>query len=192
MRASLLIIVVTLLAGASPARAGKLPREILGIRPGMTEHEAEERLERIATKNPERERGGEAEEGETWTLRDHPLFTYVYLAIDGTGHVRVVQAFGHATGRRLHYSDLGDLRKARRLGFWIYRWDVPSRGHEPSRIIVARGTDSTYVGNYFISYWPSREPPGESGRRAEREDNERREAREKAESEGRGSTSSHP
>ena len=161
------------LAAAMPAAAAKPPRDILGIRIGMSEEAAEERLEKLGAKKPDREEEGEKEEGEVWTI-SHPRFAFVYLALDEDRRVRQVQAYARENAPRLRFRDLGDLKRAKRVGYYIYQWDGPVRDHEPQWIVTARSNDSVYVASVALA---SRRPAGRSERsEREREEAERRSA----------------
>lgn len=145
-----LCLTVVLAAGSAEAR-GPL-RDVLGIAPGMTEGEAHRRLARFGT----RQGGdGEAEEREKegreiWTLR-HPRFTYVVLMVDRDSKVQVVQGYLHKDRKPLRYDDIGDLKRAKQTGHYIYVWDLPGRGDQPPVQVQARGADPRFPGSYLIA-----------------------------------------
>jgi hypothetical protein len=143
---------LALLLAAGTAQARGTLRDVLGIVPGMTEEQAHQRLEPFGTK-----RGGETEaekreEGgrEIWTLR-HPRFTYVVLIIDKDERVQYVQGYLHKDRKPLRYRDVGDMKRAKQAGYYIYVWELPARGSQPPLQIQARGVDSRFPGSYSIA-----------------------------------------
>ena len=130
-------------------------RDVLGIRPGMSEEEAHRRLERFGRMSQAEEEAEGRQEGnrEMWTLQ-HPRFTYVVLVFDRQERVQYVQGYLHKDHRPLRYADIGDLRKAKQTGYYIYVWDVPARGDQPSLEVQARGSDSRFPGSYLVARRP--------------------------------------
>jgi hypothetical protein len=149
---------------ASVASAGRPPRDVLGIRIGMSGEEAEERLERLGGQKNARESEGEEERGEVWTIA-HPRFAFVYLAVDDERRVAAVQAFAREHARRLRFCDVGDLRGAKQLGSYIFQWNVPGRGGRPGTIVTARSDDSVYVASVAIQSARRNAPERERGER---------------------------
>src|SRR5438034_474387 len=127
---------VLLLALALPAAAGELPRGVAGITLGLSVNQAHARLARIgvrATETEAREReAGPGVEQEMWTLRD-PRYAYLQVLVGPDGRVRMVEAWVRKGGPGLLFRDIADVREARRLGFWIYRWSARGRGCAWSR-----------------------------------------------------------
>jgi hypothetical protein len=146
-----------MLAAPGISRAGH-PAEpmsaVLGLSPGMSEHEAHRRLSRLGDpqENSERE-GGEGTPGverEIWKLRD-PRYAWLELAIDTRHRVRAIVARLRVPGPGLRYSEVGELPQARQSGYFIYDWWVPGRSGRAGRRVTARGTDSVTVASVTIS-----------------------------------------
>jgi hypothetical protein len=130
---------------AAEAQAKQPPRDILGVRLGMTEQQAHRVLQGLG-----REEGVASKKGkELWEV-NHPRIAQVAIKVSRRGDIEWVTAFARRDVRRLRYSDVGDLQKARIAGSYIFEWDVPARGQEPAYRVVARGTDPDYVGSYSI------------------------------------------
>lgn len=146
----LLGVALPLAAGSALAKAPL--QEVLGIFPGMPEEEAHRRLERFGTKNPEGGEAREEEEGgrEIWTLK-HPRLTYVVMTVDRDRRVDYVQGFLRKENKVFRYGDIGDLKGAKQLGYYIYVWNLPARGDRPALEIQARGSDPKFPGSYFVT-----------------------------------------
>ncbi len=137
-----------------PARRSVPVTDVLGIRIGMPEADAHRRLARLGVRNEEHgevehEGGGEAMGRELWTL-SRSDFRYVLLGVDREGRIASLQAFARPGGRKIRYRDLGNLEQARRLGFYIYEWQVPGKDGGRGLRIEARGSDPEYIGSYMI------------------------------------------
>jgi len=144
----LLCLVFLLVAGSAEAR-GPL-RDVLGIVPGMTEDEAHRRLARVgATLRVDREATEKKVGREIWVL-DHPRFTYVALTVDREKSVQYVQGYLRKDRKPLRYGDIGNLKRARQAGYYIYVWDLPARGDRPALQVQARGADPRVAGSYSV------------------------------------------
>jgi hypothetical protein len=123
----------------------------------MPEEEAREHLARIGTLSPGPAHEKESEEQGTWTLRRGP---WVYVAL-GLQDERVawVTAFARPEGRRVRYRDIGSLDECQRTGAYFFIWRVPAQGSRPAYKVIARGTDSLYVGSVSLA------PDGKLGAR---------------------------
>ncbi len=137
-----------------PARRIVPVTDVLGVRIGMPEAEAHQRLAGLGVRSDENEEvehegSGEALGRELWTLRGSN-FRYVLLGVDREGRIASLQAFARPGARKVRYRDLGDLGQARKLGFYIYEWRVPGKGGGRGVRIEARGADPEYLGSYMI------------------------------------------
>ena len=141
-------LIVVLAAGPAEAR-GPL-RDVLGIVPGMTEDEAHRRLARVGAKPRVDREATEKKVGkEIWSL-DHPRFTYVSLIVDREKKVQYVQGYLRKDRKPLRYGDIGNLKRARQAGHYIYFWDLPARGDQPALQVQARGADPRIAGSYSV------------------------------------------
>jgi hypothetical protein len=127
--------------------------KVLGIHLGMPEGQAHRLLARIGKRTrleSEAEEEADGLESELWKLRD-ARFAWLRLSVDADHRVRALQAYTRPGGPGLRYVDIGDLTRARRLGFTIWEWEVASRAGVPGRRVTARGADSTFAGSISIT-----------------------------------------
>jgi hypothetical protein len=128
-----------LLCLTTPSFAGRLPADLLGLHPGMTDIEARQRLSKIG----EVIRGKEMAK-QTWKLRD-PRFEYLVIRFDADWRLHWVTAFAREGGKRARYRDVGDLASATHTGQHFYTWTIPARGAPGTWTVVARGGDPQYL-----------------------------------------------
>jgi hypothetical protein len=154
-RAIRLGLLALTLAGA-PAIAGGPPKapidRILGFKLGDPEAKVRPRLghlgERFTRGHGELAMRPNAEQ-EIWVLHD-PHYSFLLVRWDLQRRLDLVQVWIRQTHHSLRYGDLGDLAQAKKLGNFIWVWNVPSRDDEPMRRVEARGTDSLLVDEYSI------------------------------------------
>ncbi len=149
------------LAWGAPAAGGvhavartAVKLEVLGIRIGMKEADAQRRLARLGTRreleNEETESaGGASMERELWTLRS-TAFGFVQLGIGEDGRVVAIQAHARRGQRAMRYRDIGDPADAWKLGYYIFLWTTVAGPGTPALRVEARGTDPEYLGSYSI------------------------------------------
>ncbi len=148
IRGALLALLALSLTGA--ARPGP---SLLGIELGMSDLQVRRKLAKLG----EPSQGAETAK-QTWKLR-HPRYGYVVVRYDRDWKVRWATAFARPEGRRLRYSEVGPLGEARRVGYYIYVWDVPPASR-PGYRIMARGSDSLYASSVALSaYLPGAPAP---------------------------------
>lgn len=137
------LIVLMLFAFVGTASAHPPRPDLAGLRLGMSNEQASETLARRG--KPLHGNGEESERGvqESWSLERGP-WAYVAFGVDG-GRVRWVTAFARRTGPRIRYRDIGSLADCQRSGFYFFTWKVPATRRRPPYMVIARGTDSTYV-----------------------------------------------
>jgi hypothetical protein len=153
-RTSLLIAAFALFAAAAEAQAKSPPRDILGLRLGMTEAEIHRRLTRIGVESGYQPAKLEKHK-ELWEVR-HPHIASVAMKFDDEGRLKWITAFARKEGKRLRYRDVADLEKGERLGYYIYVWKVPAHGKTPAYAVMARGADPDYLGNYALYSLPGK------------------------------------
>ncbi len=137
------LVVILLLSSIATASAAPPRAELAGLRLGMSEEQARETLARHG--KPLRGKGEESERGEqeSWSL-DRGPWAFVAFGIDGE-RLRWITAFARRAGPHIRYRDIGSLADSKRSGFYFFTWKVPAaRGRSPY-LVIARGTDSTYV-----------------------------------------------
>jgi hypothetical protein len=130
---------------ATVASAGKRPpKDLLGIRVGMEDHEARERLTKMGTPVSKLE-----SPKQTWNLRDR-RYGSLTIRYDSRWRVSWMTAFAREGGARVRYRDIGDLDQAHHGGNYVYTWTLPlSKGAAPMAI-TARGPDATYLSSISI------------------------------------------
>ena len=141
-------------AGAPAPPRGAVKVDVLGIRIGMTEAEAQRRLGPFGTRRELESEAAEAEgaepmERELWTLRATD-FGFVALGIGEDGRVGAIQAHVRPGRHAMRYREIGSLAEANKVGYNIFRWRVPGGGGAPGLWVEARGTDPEYLGSYSI------------------------------------------
>ena len=141
--------ILLLLVGAGARTSGKENRhDVLGITVGMSHAAARAQLEKVGRKVRE-----DRKQQEIWEVND-PRFSHVIVGFTkGFGQLRYVTGKARPDGKRLRYSDVGDIKNARRVvttGNYEYTWAVPARDGLPAYVVVARGTDPDYLLYYSI------------------------------------------
>jgi hypothetical protein len=127
-------------------------RDILGFRLGMTEEAAHRRLRKIGHQQKEerdREREGEQE---VWLLRNRRL-AYVVLRFNREHELWHITVVAHQ-GSHILYSEVGDIKEANQATDgrnYTYTWKVNERSGQRGYVVVARGSDPSYLTSYSIS-----------------------------------------
>ena len=101
----------------------------------------------------ESEEENEGLEREVWTLDDR-RYAAILVVFDEARQVRAFQAYLRPGGRGLRYREIGDLSRARRLGYTIWQWEVRPDNGRPGRRVVARGADSLFAGSVATTRLP--------------------------------------
>jgi hypothetical protein len=142
------IVLIAVLMSVTASSVAARPAEILGLRVGMEDREARQRLMKLgkpitSIESPK----------QTWNLRDR-RYSSLTIRYDANWRVLWVTAFARRGGQRVRYRDIGDIGQAHRGGSYVYTWTMPvSRDGRPSAI-TARGPDPTYLSSISIH------PPG--------------------------------
>lgn len=140
------VITVLLLAAAlaPPAAAQKTKSELFGLRLGMAEPEARERLSKLGRLEREERRDA------VWALDGDRRFSHLVVGFDKESRrVRYVTAKARAGGARVRYADVLDLRRAKRVAavpnnYWFTQ-EVRARNGRPGYLITARGADPEFL-----------------------------------------------
>ena len=121
--------------------------EVLGIKVAMKRDDARRQLQKIGRLEKE-----ERKQQEIWTLTNDRHYAYLIVAFDKENtKVRYFTARAREGGKRVRYSDVIDLKKARQVGTVNnYKYILTVQGHEnrPGYTITARGSDPQYL-TYF-------------------------------------------
>ena len=124
-----------------PAAAKKPSSDLLGLRIDMPMGDAVRRLERmghIASGQSTSERK------QYWEITDK-RYANVVARFDGKDRLQWVSAFARRDGKRVRFEDIGDMKRARKAGEYIYVWQVPARGERPGFQWIARSLDPKIV-----------------------------------------------
>ena len=144
---SLIFLMLAVTAHGQKSEA-KAVDAILGVKVGMTAHEADEALEKVGN-HPEGE-AGEAEDGESkeaWNIRGTDYSTVVIMR-GKDGLVRWVSGFVRP-GREVAFASFGDLKTAARSDANRAVWNVKNAlgGYK----IVVKGGNGKATVVYLIS-----------------------------------------
>lgn len=147
-RNSCALALAAMLALAGPAAARSPLHDLAGIRVGMSEHEARERLERAGATT-----GGESEERDedahqSWQMKRGP-WGYVVIGF-ADERVDWVTAFLRPDASPLHFDQVGPVAASQRPGNFLSVWQVPARGSAPAFSVIARGRDSLNVASVSL------------------------------------------
>jgi hypothetical protein len=133
------ILMLVALTAAKPHAPSKPATEYLGLRLGMSDEAAHETLEHRGHKPANGEREGKEAESESWQLRDR-RFGFVALGFDEAKRLSWYTLFARRGGVNLRLADIGDLKRARQQGNYIYVWSLPAAPQRPACRVIARGT----------------------------------------------------
>ncbi len=144
-RKSLALALAALIVCAAPAAARAPLHELAGIRPGMSEHDARERLDRsgVVARAAHERQDRDEDEATFWQMKSGP-WGYVALGFVDD-RVDWITAFARPDGAPLRFGSVGPLAAARRPGNFLCVWDVAARGGTPAYSVIARGRDSLTV-----------------------------------------------
>lgn len=137
-----------LLVLAAPATAGPKvpPPELVGLTLGMPDHRVRAALSRkgeLTETQPEA--GGRKQ---IWRLKDR-RFETMNLRFDATYSLQWCTAY--ARRGRVRYADLGDTTAARKVGRFIWVWNVPAAAGRAAYQVSARGTDPVFASSVALS-----------------------------------------
>lgn len=120
--------------------------DVLGLKVGMNKDDAVKRLQKIGSKERD-----ERKQQEIWNLTDDSSYSHIIIAFNKENKVRFITAKGRESGKRVRYSDVIDVKKARQMGAvnnYKYVLEMPARGKKPGYKVIARGQDQDYL-TYF-------------------------------------------
>jgi hypothetical protein len=143
------ILLMISCASAQPAVVKDPPRDVFGVRPGMSEEEARRRLNKIG-----REQKEDRMKHGVWEVRDSRV-SHVGVRFDNkTRVVRWITAIARTDAKdRLRYDDLGDLKHAQYKTDGrnhTYIWKVAASGKRPGYVLEALGSDPQYLTSYRL------------------------------------------
>ena len=100
--------------------------DVLGLKVGMNKEDAVKRLQKIGSKERD-----ERKQQEIWNLTDDSSYSHIIIAFNKENKVRFITAKGRESGKRVRYSDVIDVKKARQMGAvnnYKYVLEMPARG----------------------------------------------------------------
>ncbi len=143
--------VVLLLLGYLPATAK--PRELLGLRLGMSEDAVRDRLRKIGTqREEEKEKEVKKEEQEVWILDRHRKFDYLVARFDDQHRLSFVTVVVRKEAR-MRYSEVAKVKDARHATDGrnhTYTWTVAGGSKQAGYRVVARGSDPEFLTSYSL------------------------------------------
>jgi hypothetical protein len=145
---SLLFIV---LVTASPVSAKKRPRDVLGLKIGMTEEALHQRLKKIATQEKEEKEKEEEGEQEVWSLKKDERFDYVLTRFNREHRLMLITVV--ARPNRVKYRDIGESKDATVASDgrnFSYRWKVEKEGSRQGYLLIARGSNPEFLTSYSL------------------------------------------
>lgn len=143
-----LVIGILILAYAPSASARKVNGDVLGLRTDMSRENVHRRLQKIG-RLERAERGRQ----EVWKLEGDARFGAVLVGFDPTFKLRYVTAIVREGGKRMRYSEVGDIKKAQPeniMGNYRYTWEIKARGKKPGYFLIALGRDPEYLTSVSI------------------------------------------
>lgn len=146
----LFCLLLTVVATAvRPVLARDPTRDVLGVRPGMTEAEARRRLNKIG-----KQQQAERMKHDVWEVND-PRISYVGVRFDIKTHVvRWITAIARKDAKQpLRYDDVADIKLAQYKTDGTnhtYIWRLPSRGKQAGYVLEALGSDPQYLTSYRL------------------------------------------
>ena len=144
---SLLVLGISLALASSAAAAPRVPPpELVGLTLGMPDHDVRVRLERLGKLTEmQPEAGGRKQ---IWQLR-HRRYATLNLRLNAAFELQWCTVY--AQRRRLRYTDLGDTTVARKVGRFIWVWNVPAAAGRAAYQVMARGTDPVFASSVALS-----------------------------------------
>jgi hypothetical protein len=138
-------------ADASAAKGP--PREVFGLRLGISEQAAHKRLRKIATQQKEEREEEEGGEQEVWILKGDAKFKYLLTRFDREHRLILITAV--AQPQRVRYADIASLDDATKATDGInysYKWKVEPGKRERPLILIARGSNPEFLTSYSLYF----------------------------------------
>ena len=146
VRKLLVLGIVTMLASPVLAAPRVPPPELLGLALGMNDLEVRGRLERVGKLSETQPEGRGRKQ--IWHLR-HRRYETLNLRFSPAFELQWCTAY--ARRGRVRYADVGDTTLARKVGRFIWVWNVSATGSRAAYQITARGTDPVYASSVALS-----------------------------------------
>jgi hypothetical protein len=150
---SIVLVIITFNVAESSTRVSPLPRTFFGLRLGMDEEVAHERLKRIATQQKEEKEDEEGGEQEVWILKRDKRFNYLMARFDREHRLMLLTVV--ARPKQVRYAEVTNLKLAVKATDGInysYKWKVePGRNVRPFTINV-RGNSPEFLNSYSVYF----------------------------------------
>ena len=125
----------------------KTVSDIFGITLGMSQEEAKKILRKIGKLEK-----NESKLQEVWTLINSPSYSHLIVGFDkATKQVRFVTARMREGGKRIRYTEVLDIKKAKQTGTinnYKYIQEIPASGNMAAYKIIAMGQNADFL-TYF-------------------------------------------
>jgi hypothetical protein len=149
----LLLLIISLATQTVAAGAQRAPRAPFGLRLGMSEEAAKERLRKIATQQKEEREEEEGGEQEVWIFKQDPKYNYL-IAKFSREHLLILITVV-ARPQQVRYGDVANLDTAAKASDgqnYSYKWKVePGKGAR-AYVINARGSSPEFLTSYSVYY----------------------------------------
>jgi hypothetical protein len=154
IRKSLVSVLLGFMIVAANASAAKgTPREVFGLRLGISEQAAHKLLRKIATQQKEEKEEEEGGEQEVWILKRDAKFKYLLTRFDREHRLILITAV--AQSQQVRYADVGSLDDATKTTDGInysYKWKVEPGKQERPVILIARGSSPAFLTSYSLYF----------------------------------------
>ena len=149
----LLLLIISLATQTVAAGAQRTPQPPFGLRLGMSEEAAKERLRKVATQQKEEREEEEGGEQEVWILKRDAKFNYLIAKFSSEHHLILITVV--ARPQQVRYGDVADLDTAAKASDgqnYSYKWKVePGKGAR-AYVINARGSSPEFLTSYSVYY----------------------------------------
>jgi hypothetical protein len=145
---------ILVLVGAVAQAMPKAPREVFGLRLGMSEALVHKLLRKIASQQKE-ERESEEAEQEVWILKKDSRFNYLLTKFSRDHRLIFVTVV--ARPNRVRYADIANVDEATKATDgtnYSYKWKVEAGRKQPGYLLIARGSSPEFLTSY--SLYPTR------------------------------------
>lgn len=136
---------------ASIATAKKHPRDVLGLKIGMTEEAVHKRLRKIATQREEEKEREKEGEQEVWILKRDDRFDYVLTRFNREHRLTLITVV--ARPNRVRYGDIAESRDATIASDgrnFSYKWKIERDGKREGYLLIARGSSPDFLTSYSL------------------------------------------
>jgi hypothetical protein len=150
---SIVLLVITFNVVESSPRVPSLPQTFFGLRLGVDEEVAHERLKRIATQQKEEKEEAEGGEQEVWILKRDKRFNYLIARFDREHRLVLLTVVAHP--QRVKYAEVANLKLATKATDGInysYKWKIEPGRNARQFTINARGNSPKFLNSYSVYY----------------------------------------